>query len=275
MWDALRAFAETQVGLRSPHNLALASGAIAVDLSLYDEAIVRITLALAESAKRLHELDGKNPLQVVMLRNERKFIMGLLDGDGQSGARTLPWTVAPDLAAAVRAALDNYNRERSPLVPLPEIQRLGWLDEQDDILCQKDLFMTDDLTAPVFRAGLRYRLNSLTVPVQRTEWRPNLAGVEEELELTGQELSLIISVPSASRCGSANSSRDFVFMEERLKKSNVMVADKPGDQYIDFTLQQLIDHFEIPEVPDLATLRRAEHDQRRAALADLEQFLNA
>ena len=256
-WDALRSFAETQNGRRSAHNLSLRNGAIAVDLSLYDEAIVRVTPDLAEVAKRLNDLDGKNPLQVVMLRNERKFILGLLDPD-----RGLPWTVSPDLAAAVRAALDNYNRERSPLVPLPEIQRLGWLDEQDDILCRKDLFAPgSESDFPIFRVGARYPLSSLTVPVERMEWRANLAGVEEELELTGQELSLIVS-----------SDRDVVFMEGRLQKPGVKIGGKPGDQYIDFTLQQLVDHFEIPEVPDLATLRRAEYQQRVAVLDALEAF---
>lgn len=45
----------------------------------------------------------------------------------------------PALAVAVDRAIERYEDERTPLVALNPIQRLGYLDEYDEITCTADL----------------------------------------------------------------------------------------------------------------------------------------
>ncbi len=60
---------------------------ICVHLGLFDTALVKVNRDLAKAAKRLNDLDGRNPMQVVMQRDERNFILGLL----KPGAEWTPW----------------------------------------------------------------------------------------------------------------------------------------------------------------------------------------
>ena len=45
----------------------------------------------------------------------------------------------PALLDAVNAAMGSYHAARAPLYKPTKIQSIGWLDEQDDIRCVKDL----------------------------------------------------------------------------------------------------------------------------------------
>ena len=83
-------------------------------------------------AAELHALNGRKPIQLVVQRSQRQALLEAV----KPGS---PWRVDPKLQTAVDAAIVEYNRVRAPLYPLPKIQRLGYLDEQDDILCNKDL----------------------------------------------------------------------------------------------------------------------------------------
>src|SRR6185369_387593 len=89
--------------------------------------------------------------------------------------------------------------------------------------------------------------------------KPNaFTGEEEELEFTGQELAFYI----ASEDGAASEEGDeYCFMDARLKDDpHTEIANgkrqKGNDEQsaIDFTLQQLVEHFLIPDVPDVAAV---------------------
>jgi hypothetical protein len=90
-----------------------------------------------------------------------------------------------------------------------------------------------------FRAGRRYALATRSVRFTRTQWKPNLHGEEEELELSGQELAILIG------------DKEMCFMDGALRDENVKIGD--GEFPIHFITQDLVEHFEIAEVPHIAT----------------------
>ncbi len=255
-WQALAERAKAMLpDARPRYNLCLHNNNIHVRLGLFDTALTRVNRESAKTAQRLHNLDGRNPMQVVMQRDERNFILGLIREDllrrsfSEGG-----WTVDPELRDAVQAALTQYNAFRAPLVPLPKIQRLGYLDENDEILCVKDLGS--------FKAGVSYPLATRSVRFTCTQFKPNLQGEEEELELSGQELAILISRADTEYC----------FMDGSLRAANVKVGAESGAEAIHFTLQDLVEHFEIPEVPDIAAADPARYQAFVDQLHQLEQI---
>jgi predicted RNA methylase len=273
---------------RSPYHLALtASGALSVRLGLFDTALKRIDKEMAKAADRLSELHGRNPMQVVMQRDERNFILGLihngsveapLPGDeGGAAAPPYPWRVDPALRDAVQKAVNDYNAIRAPLAPLPKIQRLGYLDESDDILCIADLTneKRPGASAPyatVFHAGQRYALSTQSVRFTRAQLKTNIRGELEELQLSGQELAIFVkSSLSADHEGNAVE-KGSCFMDASLREDNVQIDHGPGAEFVHFTLQDLVKHFEIPEVPDIAGADAARHQTFITQLHQLEQL---
>jgi hypothetical protein len=263
-WQALTEQARATLPTSAPkYHLSLSgSGQIRVRQGLFDTALAKVNGELAKTAKRLYDLDGRNPMQVVMQRAERTFVFGLCRGDataqGSMRAAAGCWTVEPALREAVQKAVNEYNAIRAPLVPLPKIQRLGYLDEQDSILCILDL----ETPGKCFRAGARYPLATRSMRFTRTQFKPNLHGEEEELELSGQELAIIV--------GDENTAA--TFMDGALRNENVRVGDAAGADLIDFTLQQLVDHFEIPDVPDIASANPERFQSFVSQLHQLEQW---
>lgn len=124
--------------------------------------------------------------------------------------------------------------------------------------------------ATIFHAGQHYPLRTQTVQVTRTVTRPNaFTGAEEELEYSGQELAIFITdkpiVPGQEDAPPPEDSKEFCFMDAKLKDdpdTKITTAkrqkrrrspDEGEEQAVDFSLQQLCNHFVIPEVPDVAT----------------------
>jgi hypothetical protein len=145
------------------------------------------------------------------------------------------------------------------LVPLPKIQRLGYLDENDDILCLKDLCRDHGVA---FVAGKRYPLATRSMRFTRTQMKPNLQGENEELELSGQELAILVTAVGNEWC----------FMDAALRSPNVKVGDDDGKDVVHFTLQELVDHFDIPEVPDVAITDPTRFNSFVEQLHKLEQL---
>jgi hypothetical protein len=93
------------------------------------------------------------------------------------------WRVRPELPAAVKQVVRDCHAERAPLYPLPEIQRLGYLDEEDTIECRKDL--AGQSGRVVFRKGQRDPLRTQTVSTTRKVERPNtFTGQMEDLNVS-------------------------------------------------------------------------------------------
>ena len=114
----------------------------------------------------------------------------------------------------------------------------------------------------VFRAGNNYRLRTQTVRVERRTTKPNLSAGLDEVLLNGQELAIYIADESEmERC----------FMDARHRAADVQVD---GDVSIDFSLQDLVAHFQIPEVPDVAECNPAGFEQYLQRLGELEELMN-
>jgi hypothetical protein len=262
-----------------PFNIWLtAGGTIRTHLSLFEQHSVKIDKA---AAAELNALNGKRPMQLVLQRAQRDALLALV---GQASRlspsdppRSAQWSVDPALTAAVHQAIKDYHSQRAPLYPLPEIQRLGYLDEEDEIVCKQPL-------SPTFKSGAAYPIRTHTVTIRRRGKRANLSGEMEEIEYTGQELCILVE----DRTG-----REWAFMEQRLCDDNIWILDLnrkgvptpereskrkdasagvPAKACIDFTLQQLIAHFIIPSVPDVATLNPEAYQRNLAQLAEIESI---
>ena len=235
-------------------------GTIKTDLSLFDTKSCRVTKQEAES---LFALGGQHPMQLVMQRQQRAHL--------EKAAFGKTWRVDPKVQAAVRNAVTEYGRVRAPLYPLAAVQRLGYLDEQDAICCSKNL-------GGCFKADHAYALRSTTIAVKRSGQKMNLSGELDEVEWDGQELAFYIMDDTGA---------EKVFMEARLKADNIKLSIlKPGDKpckqdpnaygvepcAIDFTLQQLVEHFIIPEVPDVAKLNPDGYQHNLKLLEEIESL---
>ncbi|MEY2408332.1 MAG: hypothetical protein QOF48_1002, partial [Verrucomicrobiota bacterium] len=262
------------------YNLWLSqSGIIRTFLSLFQQHSLKIDKAAAAT---LHEINGKRPMQLVLQRAQRDALLNCI------GERS-PWKVSPDLATAVAKAIQDYHAQRAPLYPLPEIQRLGYLDEEDEIVCRSNL--AGGTPSNLFKAGSLYKIRTHTVTVRRAGKRANLAGEMEDIEYTGQELCILVSDATGS---------EWAFMESRLRDDKIWIKDlnrngreasppSPGQRSekaarketldgipaldcIDFTLQELVEHFIVPDVPDVAAMNPEAYQRNLEALAEIESL---
>ncbi len=237
------------------------AGVICTHLNSFETASGRVDKAHAAA---LHALNGCQPIQLVVQRSQRQALLDAVKGsDGTSPV----WRVDPALPKVVELAIAEYNRVRAPLYPLPKIQRLGYLDEQDEILCCQYLAGP---SGAVFLPGRRYSIRSATVATRRLGTKINNIGLPDEVEWNGQELAFFITDQSGvERC----------FMEGRLREANVTINLSKGrsrrhnerdgrtdSQVIDFTLQELVTHFDIPEVPDVASCFPEQYAAHRQTL---------
>jgi hypothetical protein len=171
--------------------------------------------------------------------------------------------VQPKLQEGVLEAVRQYHGCRAPLYPLPGLQRLGYLEEEDSILCKADLVRDG---ATLYKAGESYALATQSVCVTRLGFRPNLAAEMEEVEYSGSELATYITdATGTQRC----------FMEDRLREQNVSLDGYPDTEKIDFTLQELDEHFVIPDVPDVASVNPDAFQANLAQLQQLEALVNS
>ncbi len=265
LWCAVKEQAGEAAGNKPkvPWNLWLQGGTIRTALSHFEKHSKKLD---KREVERLFNLTGKTPMELVLQRNTRDELLRV--------AREAGWRVAPDLIEAVEAAVREYHAQRAPLYPLPEIQRLGYLDEEDSIECKADLSAENGRL--LFRKGTRYPLRTQTVNITRTVQRPNpMTGEEEELEYSGQELAILVG----DQPGEAQS--EFCFMDSKLKNDptsdipNVKLSKGVQDRgaAVDFTLQQLCAHFVIPDVPDVATVDPQGYQAQVDRLTALEAWL--
>lgn len=291
----------------TPWNLWLnAGGVICTHLSRFEQHSRKTN---KDEAKRLFELQGKRPMQLVMQRAQRDELLHV--------ARDAGWKVQPELLEAVDACLREYHASRAPLYPLPEIQRLGHCDEVDFMECRLDFSLRPrtsahctnekckreviDFTAPqagakckkcdgpleftehpvppgsgvLFRAGQSYPLRTQTVSVERTVWKPNsTTGALEELEYNGQDLAMFLTGEDGwEYCfmdGNLRSRNTKVGIAKALSRDSCKEPHPTKDRSIDATLQDLVAHFVIPEVPDVAQCHPERYHEKLQMMNDLE-----
>ena len=225
-------------------------GNIITDLSLFDHHAGRIP---KDEVARLFALNGKNPMALVIQKAHRKEL--------ERAAFGTVWRVAPAVQQAVRLALKEYDAVRAPLRPLNAIQRLGYLDEHDEITCCQNL--------GAFVAGRSYPIRTLTIQVSRDGTKVNLEGELDSVAWTGSELCIYIKDGDGIERS---------FMESRLRGEDVTLSlpaasGSADDVTIDFTLQELAEHFTIPDVPDVATLNPELYQRNLALLHEIETII--
>ena len=253
LWDAIGVEWRTVQGANRPGdarwNIWLANdGTVATYLTPFQET----KAPLKEQYVRLNNLNGRHPMQLVLQTAERKELERAVFGD--------TWRVCPTVVEAVRKALADYSAVRAPLYPLSKIQRLGYLDDNDDVLCVQAL-------GP-FQAGQRYALSTKTIQVKRSGEKLNLTGEVDEVMWEGSELALFIK---------GSDDVEHLFMEERLRADNVRLSIQKEDENspIEYSLQELADHFEIPEVSDVAAQNPEGYERLLAQLTLLENLIAA
>ena len=269
--------------IKRNYNIWLEHGVIKTALSVFDSKSGRID---GDAAKKLHDLNGQPPQRLVMKKETRRALQAAL-GNRQSA---IPWTVDPALAVAVDRAIERYEDERTPLVALNPIQRLGYLDEYDEITCTADLGdasppLSNSAKArphiPLFSAGCAYPIRTTTVMVKRAGKKMNLHGNYDDVQWDGQELAIFIK---------DNLGTEHVFMEQRLMQPAVkvsIIAPAQRQAYrrlgmdevteavtIEYTLQDLVTHFEIPAVPDVAQRYPDRYQANLMKLAHIQQLAN-
>lgn len=207
-------------------------GTIRRHLTPFQAVSVRIPKA---DAKALDALQGQTPMSLVVQKPTRLAL--------QRAVTSPYWKVSPELAAAVERALHEYHACRAPFYPLNDVQRLGWLDEEDMAMCAADLPSPKD-GKPVFLAGRRYCMSTLTVETERNVERMNILGTPQDCTLHGRELVVLVR---------GEDGREWRF----------------GDDTADFRWPAFLEHFRLPEVKDIAQIHP---DTYAAHMAWLEEF---
>jgi predicted RNA methylase len=296
-WTAVQQRVDVLQSQKPEWNLWLdQDGHIQTALSLFEQHSIKVDKL---EAVTLHSLQGTRPMQLVIQRRQRQTL--------QRAAFGGLWKVHPHLQSAVEDAVKAYNLQRAPLQPLKDIQRLAYLDEEDFIICKKDLFLASDLaperdadglparrSSPastvialsvpteregerrpqlLFLSGQRYALATETVSVRRFETRPNLYGDDEAIEFNGQELAIYLDDARGCRR---------TFMDAKLRHESVHLfslnakrkpdEDKPVT--FDFTLEQLVEHFLIPTVPDVSAANPTAYAAHLATLELIEHLVS-
>jgi len=246
LWTTVAEEWRNQVAARSSgrpaYHLSLSwDGTVAVHLSQFASASRKTNKALAAE---LIGLRGQKPMQLVVTRSTRGILLRALEH----------WTVQPELKAAVDQAVAEYHAERAPLYPLPKVQRLGYLEEEDSIRCEKDL-------GP-FKAGKTYPITTETVEVTRKSFRMNLIGDEEEMEFTGYQLVTHV----------LSDHEDHVFVDGSCLADGVTTTLKHPAS-LTHVLQDLLEHFHIPEVPDVVAAKPQQYQKHLATLLEIEQAI--
>lgn len=168
------------------------------------------------------------------------------------------WTIDPAAQTAIDSALASFDRDRAPLAPLNLIQRIGWLDEHEEITCIRPF--------ECFEEGKSYPLSSRTVEWKKATLRPRYqAGVrdEESVQTRGTDLQLTIHHGAVQH--------HFTYTPANLAglppRRDTPVEQLGGANH--HTLETLAEHFHIPEVPDITQIFP---DQFAANLALIDQL---
>ncbi len=118
---------------------------------------------------------------------------------------------------------------------------------------------------PVFSEGNTYPIRTKAVRVQRKKWKPSLTWGEEEHLMNGMELAIWIL---------DDQKNERLFMDRKHDGDAVQVQDDSEDLKIDFHLQDIAEHFNIPAVPSVAECNPDKQKLYAHRLMELENALN-
>jgi predicted RNA methylase len=207
-------------------------------------------------AAALDRLQGQRPMALVVQRHTRT---ALLDCIRPSGVGL--WRVQPELITHIEAAIAEYHSQRAPFYPLNEVQRLGYLDEEDRIRCKRA--WSTEQGAGSFIAGKTYELSSETIKFERSDQRPNLLGKLEKVTLSGNELAFYIVDENKARHCFSNVPLD---QQAGVTRHSSLVTRH--------SVETLIRHFEIPAVADVAQTQPERYQQFVSRIKQIEEEIN-
>ena len=230
-----------QAALKGEHgewNIYLRGGRIAIHLTPFQTLSGQVPKTFAEA---LYRLRGRTPLEMMVMRDTREAL--------EQALHSKIWRVHPALLTALEKAREQFDDVRTPFTRPALAQRVGWLDEQDAIKCLRDW--------GTFEAGKSYSLNTVTFNGKKVEWREGKEGIEEIL-VTGQELAIMVNDGTAKHA-----------FTHHVLKSEEPPAELSGTDHF-HGLRDLLDHFELPDVPDLAMRQPARYAANLAVLSAIE-----
>jgi predicted RNA methylase len=254
LWEAIKEEWAVRQGKKSAWNVFLAEdGTIRTQLSVFDDSSKKTDKAAAE---RLFELNGQRPMQLVVQAAQRRLLVETVNGS--------MWKVEPSLPQVVAEAVRAYHSVRAPLNPLSPVQALGYLDEENSIKCKHTMTVGGQ---HLFISGKSYPLRTQTVLVERLRTKPSFTFGEEEFLMNGQELATYIKTEQGE---------EKLFMDARHTEKGVKVAlDAWKSTQIDFTLQDVVKHFDIPIVSDIAEIAPEDCQKYVEELAKIQAFINS
>ena len=199
----------------------------------------RTTTIDSELAEFLRSINRKHPLELTLQRGARQALQPVID----CGI----WSIDPVADTTLREAVASYDNERAPLTPVSDVQRIGWIDDAEELLCEKNFLH--------FQAGHRYPLTTETIEWKKTEKRPRYhAGKRdtEEVLVRGTDLRLTLHPQ-----GGTDKPVHFIFNPDKIMSLR-------NDIY---SLETLAAHFALPVVEDITALK-ADHFAANLALLD-------
>lgn len=223
-------------------NLWLENGKIQRQLTSFQQCSLKLPKDMVIA---LNGLKDRSPMELVVQRDTRRHL--------QEAVRCPFWRVDPKLLAKVDEAVSEYHSNRAPFYPLSPVLRLGFLDESDTIQCSK--------AVGPFKQGVFYPLQCSTAHTERDGERINILGMREDVTYMGQELVVRI-IPPGKRADSWSFTND-----------PKITKDLAGtDQH---TMAELLEHFVIPDVPDVAVAYPEKYQANLAAIRTIEARVNA
>lgn len=207
-------------------------------VSAYQEKSVTVPQNMVEFLRSIHR---KLPLELTLQRGARLAL--------QQAVACGIWTVDPAAADAIATALEDFDRDRAPLTPISDTQRIGWIDDAEELLCTRDF--------DHFRAGRRYPLSTETIEWKKEEERPRYHAGKRDTEqvlVRGHDLRLTLHPE-----GGMGKPVHFIFNPDRLT----------GETY---SLEDLAAHFALPEVKDISTLHPERYQENLSLLDELESM---
>jgi hypothetical protein len=221
----------------SRDNVTLATdGRIRTHVSLFQERSSTIDARLSSF---LHSLNRKHPLELTLQRGTRLALQEVID----SGL----WSISPDARQAIDSALASFNQDRAPLSPVSTIQRIGWIDDAEELLCIE--------TIDHFQAGEKYKLSTETIEWKKEESRPRYhAGKrsQETILVRGTDLRITLHHPTLNPI-------HFIFN-----------PDRAGTLHTTRSLEDLARHFQLPDAPDITAIHPEAFARNLALLDELE-----
>jgi SNF2 family DNA or RNA helicase/predicted RNA methylase len=209
-------------------------GTINAYLTSYQKIDTKIT---KKDANALIGISGTHPFTLIVQKSTRSALQGIIS----SGV----WTISPNANKAISAAISQYHQGRTSLSPLNPIQQLGWIDEQDKIICTTVLGIGD------FTAGESYKITTQVIESVKEETRPCITNgkrSKEKVRTTSSNLQILINQSDEKA--------------QPVSFQQFPDEDNPHSK----SLQDLADHFETPTVPHVSQQYPELHAEHTAKL---------